>query len=155
VLFRSFLGVPRLVWLRAGWAVVLATAGVARGLIALADEVLVVREEALAALEGSLVFHSDVVAVGTDAPLHVAVIRGRGRVALESAVGPVRAVLVSAATPVVAPRAAVVAWTPAVTPGIYASSDGPADGPLPVEFRGDGVVLVAVASAPGEGDRRG
>jgi tetratricopeptide (TPR) repeat protein len=138
-----FAGEPRLVWLREGWTAIPARPGVARAVLVLRDEALSVREDALAAFEGTLQYENVVLA----GAIVAAVLRGRGRLALE-APGALRTLAVSAERPLTLPPDALVAWSPAL---VVATANGAAS----LALRGEGIAVVALGGRRQEGPGHG
>jgi uncharacterized protein (AIM24 family) len=105
------------------------------------------REEAVFAMEGSLVFDNGRVTSRAGPDLNLVHARGEGRV-LVGARGEVRAIPVAAGAPVRVPIDALVGWTGAVTPRLGALAAGAPDEPpgpgepYALELSGDGRVLV-------------
>jgi uncharacterized protein (AIM24 family) len=142
----SFAGTPDLHWLRSGWVALPADPSRERSVITLRDESLVVREDALLAFEGALLFDNGSIGEGASAIASVA-LRGRGRLALTFE-GRLRGLDASAPGGVVVPAARLVAWSAALAASVV---DEPVGSPR-VRLHGKGFALVALPGRDARGE---
>ncbi|MCI0571093.1 MAG: tetratricopeptide repeat protein [Myxococcaceae bacterium] len=135
-------GDARLMRARGDGMLLLDGAGASFLPVGLGDESAYFREDALFALEGSVMFENGRISVAGAPDLALVYLRGAGQVLLKLG-GPLRSVGVVAGRPVVVPLAHLVGWQGELSPRVVSLGGRSGAG---VELTGSGFVLLALAA---------